>query len=87
VLREKSLSFTEADVRNTMSSSGRRARRYPNLFEEREQMLLAPYEGEEKLPPDAPEIGIPGFFHFHEMSPFWRAFFTGIGLSGSSFRM
>jgi predicted CoA-substrate-specific enzyme activase len=51
----------------------------PDLFEEREQMLLAPYEGEEKLPPDAPEIGIPRILHFHEMSPFWRAFFTELG--------
>jgi len=51
----------------------------PDLFEEREQMLFAPYEGEEKLPPDAPEIGIPRILHFHEMSPFWRAFFTELG--------
>jgi predicted CoA-substrate-specific enzyme activase len=51
----------------------------PDLFEEREQMLFAPYEGEEKLPADAPEIGIPRILYFHEMSPFWRAFFAELG--------
>jgi predicted CoA-substrate-specific enzyme activase len=51
----------------------------PDLFEEREQMLFVPYEGEEKLPPKAPEIGIPRILYFHEMSPFWRAFFTELG--------
>ncbi|HUL20523.1 MAG TPA: acyl-CoA dehydratase activase [Thermodesulfobacteriota bacterium] len=51
----------------------------PDLFEEREKMLLAPYEGEEKLPPDAPEIGIPQILNFHEMLPFWKAFFSELG--------
>jgi predicted CoA-substrate-specific enzyme activase len=51
----------------------------PDLFEEREQMLFAPYEGEERLPANAPEIGIPRILYFHEMSPFWRAFFTELG--------
>ena len=51
----------------------------PDLFVEREKMLLAPYEGEEQLPSDAPEIGIPRILYFHEMFPFWKAFFTEIG--------
>ena len=51
----------------------------PDLFEEREKMLLVPYEGEEKLPPDAPEIGIPQILNFHEMLPFWKAFFSELG--------
>ena len=51
----------------------------PDLFEEREKMLFAPYEGEDKLPPNAPEIGIPRILYFHEMFPFWRAFFTELG--------
>jgi predicted CoA-substrate-specific enzyme activase len=51
----------------------------PDLFEEREKMLFATYEGEEKLPPDAPEIGIPRILYFHEMFPFWRAFFAELG--------
>jgi predicted CoA-substrate-specific enzyme activase len=51
----------------------------PDLFEEREKMLFAPYEEEEKLPPHAPEIGIPRILYFHEMFPFWRAFFTELG--------
>jgi predicted CoA-substrate-specific enzyme activase len=51
----------------------------PDLFEERERMLLAPYRKEEELAPDAPEIGIPRILYFHEMSPFWRAFLTELG--------
>ncbi len=51
----------------------------PDLFEEREKMLFAPYEGEENLPPNAPEIGIPRILNFHEMLPFWKAFFTELG--------
>ena len=42
-------------------------------------MLFAPYEGEEDLPSNAPEIGIPRILYFHEMFPFWKAFFTELG--------
>ena len=62
----------------------------PDLFEEREKVLFAPYEGEEKLSPNAPEIGIPRILNIHEMLPLWRAFFTELGfrvvLSDSSHR-
>ncbi len=51
----------------------------PDLFSEREKMLFAPYEGEEQLPQNAPEIGVPRILYFHEMFPFWRAFFTELG--------
>jgi predicted CoA-substrate-specific enzyme activase len=51
----------------------------PDLFEEREKKLLTPYEEEDKLPPHAPEMGIPRILYFHEMFPFWRVFFTELG--------
>jgi predicted CoA-substrate-specific enzyme activase len=51
----------------------------PDLFEEREKMLFAPYEGVEKLSPNGPEIGIPRILFLHEMFPFWKAFFTELG--------
>jgi len=51
----------------------------PDLFEEREKMLFAPYEGEVHLSPNAPEVGIPRILYFHEMFPFWKAFFTELG--------
>jgi predicted CoA-substrate-specific enzyme activase len=51
----------------------------PDLFVEREKMLYAPYEGEENLPQNAPEIGMPRILYLHEMFPFWRAFFTELG--------
>jgi predicted CoA-substrate-specific enzyme activase len=51
----------------------------PDLFEEREKMLFASYEGEKTLSLNAPEIGIPRILYFHEMFPFWKAFFTELG--------
>jgi predicted CoA-substrate-specific enzyme activase len=51
----------------------------PDLFEEREKMLFAAYEGEERLSSNAPEIGIPRILYFHEMFPFWKAFFAELG--------
>lgn len=51
----------------------------PDLFEEREKMLFAPYEGEDHLPSDAPEMGVPRALFFHELFPFWKAFFTELG--------
>ena len=51
----------------------------PDIFAEREKLLFAPYEGEEGLPEDAPVIGIPRILHFHELFPFWKAFFTELG--------
>jgi predicted CoA-substrate-specific enzyme activase len=51
----------------------------PDLFSEREKMVFAPYEGEEGLPSNAPEIGISRILYFHEMFPFWKAFFTELG--------
>ncbi len=51
----------------------------PDLFAEREGLLFAPYPGEENLPVDAPSIGIPRVLNFHELLPFWRAFFTELG--------
>ncbi len=51
----------------------------PDIFAEREQLLFAPYEGEQDLPEDAPVIGVPRILHFHELFPFWKAFFTELG--------
>lgn len=51
----------------------------PDLFAEREKLLFSPYPGEEDLPPDAPVIGIPRLLNFHDLLPFWRAFFTDLG--------
>jgi predicted CoA-substrate-specific enzyme activase len=51
----------------------------PDLFVEREKMLFATYEEEEKLSANAPEIGIPRILYFHEMFPFWKVFFIELG--------
>jgi predicted CoA-substrate-specific enzyme activase len=51
----------------------------PDLFAERESLLFAPYPGEDRLPANAPTIGIPRLLNFHDFLPFWRAFFTDLG--------
>jgi len=67
----------------------------PDLFEERERLLLGPYydKGEKgkgasrkkdalELPPRTPgeiRIGIPRLLQFFENFPFWRAFFESLG--------
>ena len=52
----------------------------PRLFREREKLLLTSYERE--LPKDATAktIGIPRMTFFFELFPFWKAFFTELGL-------
>ena len=53
----------------------------PDLFEEREQMLLAPYEGEEKLRPMLRRSGYPGFSFSRNVSVL-EGLLYGIGLTG-----
>ncbi|MFC1856120.1 acyl-CoA dehydratase activase, partial [Thermodesulfobacteriota bacterium] len=52
---------------------------FPDLFAEREAMLLHDYADESKLPDDAPVIGIPYALIFHEIIPFWKTFFNKLG--------
>jgi predicted CoA-substrate-specific enzyme activase len=49
----------------------------PDLFGRREELLLNAYS--EEGPPSAPTVGIPRALFFHEMLPFWKAFFTELG--------
>jgi len=51
----------------------------PDLFKEREQMLLHSYEPSGELPEDAPRVGIPRALLFFELYPFWQAFFSELG--------
>ena len=51
----------------------------PDLFAEREEALMASYVEEKPVAEDAPAIGIPRLLHFHEIMPFWKAFFTTLG--------
>jgi predicted CoA-substrate-specific enzyme activase len=51
----------------------------PDLFAEREELIFRPYPGKELLGDDAPVIGIPRILLFHELFPFWEAFFTELG--------
>lgn len=51
----------------------------PDLFRERERMLMGAYKPEGELPEDAPRVGIPRAHLFHELYPFWHALFTELG--------
>ena len=52
----------------------------PRLFKEREKMLLTAYDKELPRDSDAPTIGIPRITTFFELHPFFKAFFTELGL-------
>ena len=54
-----------------------RRRDLPDLFARREEILLSC--GEERPTGGGPRIGIPRALFFHELLPFWRAFFTELG--------
>ena len=52
----------------------------PDLFAEREQMLLNSYHPSGQAPEGAKKIGIPRSLLFHDLYPLWNAFFTELGL-------
>ena len=51
----------------------------PDLFLERERMLVKSYVLQGELPADAPRVGMPRALLFHELYPFWQAFFGELG--------
>jgi len=51
----------------------------PDLFKEREEMLMSYYKGDE-FAPNSPVIGIPRVLMFFEQFPLWAAFFGELGV-------
>jgi predicted CoA-substrate-specific enzyme activase len=51
----------------------------PDLFKEREEMLMSYYK-EDQLAPGSPVIGIPRVLMFFEQFPLWAAFFQELGV-------
>jgi len=51
----------------------------PDLFEEREKLLLQFEAGNDQLPPSAPAIGIPRVLFFYDLLPFWTTYFNTLG--------
>lgn len=51
----------------------------PDLFAERERMLLSGYKPSRELPENAPRVGIPRALLFHELFPLWHAMLTEMG--------
>jgi len=54
---------------------GRRKKRVPNLFREREKLLFSKYSTQK----GNKKIGIPRALHTFELSPLWESFFTELG--------
>ncbi|MDH4067908.1 MAG: acyl-CoA dehydratase activase, partial [Dehalococcoidia bacterium] len=55
------------------------AQAIPDLFKEREEMLMSYYR-EDELAPNAPVIGIPRLLMFFEQFPLWATFFGELGV-------
>ncbi|MFQ6133272.1 MAG: acyl-CoA dehydratase activase [Armatimonadota bacterium] len=51
----------------------------PDLFGERERLLLTTGQPAEPPPEGAPRVGIPRALLFHELLPLWHAFFANLG--------
>ncbi len=51
----------------------------PDLFAEREDLLLNICREDSKQDDNAPVIGIPRILFFHELLPLWKSFFNGLG--------
>ncbi|MFH1625194.1 MAG: acyl-CoA dehydratase activase, partial [Pseudomonadota bacterium] len=51
----------------------------PDLFAERESLLLNTYREYDRLDDDGSTIGIPRILFFHELFPFWKTFFNKLG--------
>ena len=51
----------------------------PDLFAEREDLLLNIDHGDTTLDDNAPLIGIPRILFFHELLPLWKSFLNGLG--------
>jgi predicted CoA-substrate-specific enzyme activase len=51
----------------------------PDLFREREKLLLNSYTPSRELPEGAPRVGMPRALLFHELFPFWQALVTELG--------
>ncbi len=60
--------------------AGGDASRLPDLFAEREALLLAGYCPPEPGAHGRTRVGIPRTLHFHDMFPYWRAFFAELGM-------
>ncbi len=51
----------------------------PDLFAERERLLLHSYDGDPDIGEDAPRVGVPRALLFHDLYPFWHAFLSELG--------
>jgi predicted nucleotide-binding protein (sugar kinase/HSP70/actin superfamily) len=51
----------------------------PDLFAEREQLLLHSYRRINELPRNAPRVGIPRALLFHELFPLWHGILSELG--------
>ncbi|TEU17838.1 MAG: CoA activase [Dehalococcoidia bacterium] len=65
--------------RYELKGEKRATRVLPDLFKEREEMLMSYYK-EDEFAPNSPVIGIPRVLMFFEQFPLWAAFFEELGV-------
>jgi predicted CoA-substrate-specific enzyme activase len=51
----------------------------PDLFAEREKLLVTSYTPTRELPAEAPRVGVPRALLFHELYPLWQGILTELG--------
>ncbi|MFQ5900656.1 MAG: acyl-CoA dehydratase activase, partial [Thermodesulfobacteriota bacterium] len=62
-----------------VKGKGGKKNNLPDLFKERNKILLTSYKAASPLPEDATEIGLPRILYNYELYPFFNAFFTELG--------
>jgi predicted CoA-substrate-specific enzyme activase len=76
---EKELFYGSRCEKYDVDRKSRKRPDIPDLFRERERMLLRSGGPDRELPDDAPRIGIPRGHLFFDLYPFWRALFAELG--------
>ena len=76
---EKVLYYGSRCEKHEKKGIDKRGNDIPDMFEEREKLLLEEYRPLKPVPDNAPSIGIPRATLFFETYPFWKAFFSELG--------
>ena len=73
---EKPLYYGSRCEKYDVERRGSKGDHLPDLFKEREELLLNTYGDREDLPKDASKVGMPRSLIFHDLYPLWKAFFS-----------
>jgi predicted CoA-substrate-specific enzyme activase len=76
---EKPLYYGSRCEKYDVVRRGSKGDHLPDLFKEREELLLNTYRDRDDLPKEAPKVGMPRSLIFHDLYPLWKAFFSELG--------